>query len=200
MSAVPSLESLKDPSALTTLLALLFEPSPSLHSLLVPSVHSQLATSTRLESYNIIIDLCQATSSRWSWQEKADFISGHPMIGEVTGLSKLSGKEQGGGGATPKEVLDRLAHLNQLYCKVYPGLRYITFVNGRSRAEIIPDFESVLGLPASTGDPNEPPIDSEEVEKMVKAPESEEWKKECSRGLADVWLIGRARLSGMGLK
>lgn len=29
------------------------------------------------------------------------------MIGEVKGLSKLSGKEQSGGGATSKEVLER---------------------------------------------------------------------------------------------
>ncbi|WVQ70682.1 hypothetical protein IAR50_000204 [Cryptococcus sp. DSM 104548] len=192
--SVPSLASLKDTTSLASLLSLLFEPSPPLHALLVPAVHSQLAPSTRLESYNIIIDLCQATSSKWTWREKAEFLSGHPMIGEVKGLSKLSGKEQGG--ATPQEVLDRLAYLNQLYCKVYPGLRYITFVNGRSRAEIIPDFESVLGLSST----EQPPIDSEEVGQMVKAPESEEWKKECSRGLADVWLIGRARLSGMGLK
>ncbi len=31
--------------------------------------------------------------------------------------------------------------LNALYEEAFPGLRYITFVNGRSRAEIIPELE-----------------------------------------------------------
>ena len=34
--------------------------------------------------------------------------------------------------------------LNNLYEASYPGLRFITFVNGRSRAEIIPEFEVSL--------------------------------------------------------
>lgn len=45
-----------------------------------------------------------------------------------------------------------------------------------------------------------PGIDSEEVEKMIKTPETEEWKGECERGLGDVWLIGRARLTNLGLE
>ena len=31
--------------------------------------------------------------------------------------------------------------LNSLYEDAFPGLRYITFVNGRSRAEIVPELE-----------------------------------------------------------
>lgn len=125
------------------------------------------------------------------------------MIGEVKGLSKLSGKEQSGGGATPKEVLEKLAHLNQLYCKVYPGLRYITFVNGRTRAQIIPEFESILGLPHSSVGIDEskvPPLNSAEADRMVKTPEMVEWRRECDRGLQNVWLIGRARLNGLDLE
>ncbi|WVQ86043.1 hypothetical protein IAT38_008211 [Cryptococcus sp. DSM 104549] len=200
-TTVPPIESCADAQTLTTLLALLFEPSPPLHSLLVPSVLLRLTARSEVPaSYNEIIDICQEVASDWTWDEKAEFLSGHPMIGEVKGLSALSGKEQGGARPTPKPVLDRLAHLNQVYCKIYPGLRYITFVNGRSRAEIIPELEGILGLTPSLEAPEEPALDSDEVEKKVKSPAGEEWKKECERGLQDVWLIGRARLGGLGLK
>lgn len=100
-------------------------------------------------------------------------------------------------------MICRLAHLNQLYCKVYPGLRYITFVNGRTRAQIIPEFESILGLPHSSvgkDEPKIPPLNSAEADRMVKTSEMVEWRKECDRGLQDVWLIGRARLKGLGLE
>lgn len=99
-----------------------------------------------------------------------------------------------------------MAHLNELYCTVYPGLRYVTFVNGRSRAAIVPEMEGVLGLPVSPQPlleefpTNEPAVESEEVKGVIKHQDSEEWKRECERGLGDVWRIGRARLAGLGLK
>ncbi|KAK6906653.1 hypothetical protein I204_00536 [Kwoniella mangroviensis CBS 8886] len=205
--SVLSLSSLSSAPALESLLVLLFEPSTALRNLLVPSVLLRLtARSEPPSSYNELIDICQEVSSDWTWDEKAEFISGHPMIGEVKGLSKLSGKEQGNSTATPKVVLDRLAHLNELYCTIFPGLRYITFVNGRSRAAIIPEFESILNLPLSPQplsddfSTNQPSLDSEEVKRRIKLPESDAWKKECKRGLGDVWLIGRARLKGLGLQ
>ncbi|WVQ63270.1 uncharacterized protein L199_001421 [Kwoniella botswanensis] len=205
--SILALSSLSSAPALESLLVLLFEPSTALRNLLVPSVLLRLtARSEPPASYNELIDICQEVSNDWTWDEKAEFISGHPMIGEVKGLSKLSGKEQGNSTVTPKVVLDRLAHLNELYCTIFPGLRYITFVNGRSRAEIIPEFESILNLPLSpqplTNDfpTAQPSLDSEEVKSRIKLSESEEWKKECERGLGDVWLIGRARLKGLGLE
>ncbi|OCF54771.1 hypothetical protein L486_07907 [Kwoniella mangroviensis CBS 10435] len=205
--SILSLSSLSSASALESLLVLLFEPSTALRNLLVPSVLLRLtARSEPPSNYNELIDICQEVSSDWTWDEKAEFISGHPMIGEVKGLSKLSGKEQDNSTVTPKVVLDRLAHLNELYCTIFPGLRYITFVNGRSRANIIPEFESVLNLPLSPQPlPDDlpaaqPPADSEEVKSRIRLPESEEWRKECERGLGDVWLIGRARLKGLGLE
>jgi len=36
--------------------------------------------------------------------------------------------------------------LNAFYEETYPNLRYITFVNGRSRAEIVPELEVRLSL------------------------------------------------------
>ncbi|ADV19789.1 hypothetical protein I305_00307 [Cryptococcus gattii E566] len=200
---IPPLAALQNIDSLTIVLSTLFEPSPPLHTLLVPSVLERLSSPSLPQSYNQLIDICANVAEGWSWEQKGQFLSGHPMIGEVKGLSKLSGKEQSGGGATPKEVLEKLAHLNQLYCKVYPGLRYITFVNGRTRAQIIPEFESILGLPHSSVGIDEskvPPLNSAEADRMVKTPEMVEWRRECDRGLQNVWLIGRARLNGLDLE
>ncbi|OCF30738.1 hypothetical protein I316_07624 [Kwoniella heveanensis BCC8398] len=206
--SILALSDLNSASALESLLVLLFEPSPALTNLLVPSVLLRLtARSDPPASYNELVDICEGVvKEQWTWDEKAEFVGGHPMIGEVKGLSKLSGKEQGGVVPTRKVVLDRLAHLNQLYCKIYPGLRYITFVNGRPRSAIIPEMESVLSLPVSP-EPlpddyltDQPALDSEEVKSKIKSTESEEWKSECERALGDVWLIGRARLKGLDLQ
>ena len=105
-----------------------------------------------------------------------------------------------------RKVVSRLAHLNELYCTIFPDMRFITFVNGRSRAAIIPDFEAILGLPISPDPLSDdakvdiPPLNSEEMQSRVHAPESKEWKVECKRGLKDVFLIARARLKGLGLQ
>ncbi|WRT70648.1 uncharacterized protein IL334_007646 [Kwoniella shivajii] len=201
-----SLSDLNSASALEQLLVLLFEPSEALRKHLVPSVLLRLtARSSPPENYNDLVDICEGVASEWTWDQKSEFISGHPMIGEVKGLSKLSDKEQGNSSPTPKVVLDRLSHLNELYCIVFPGLRYITFVNGRSRQDIIPPFESILNIPQSPKPlpedfvTDQPSLNSTEVKERIKSMDSDEWKEECERGLKDVWLIGRARLRGLGL-
>ncbi len=101
-----TLEDLTSSTSLTTLLSLLFEPSPPLKTLLVPSVLLRLTSlDTPPASYSQLIDVCSEVAEGWTWEQKAVFLSGHPMIGEVKGLSAMSGTEQGG--ATPKVVLDR---------------------------------------------------------------------------------------------
>lgn len=99
------LSAIKDRPTLTELLSLLFEPTPALRDVLVPDVLARLDTTTP-ESYDELIDLCADAAGKWTWDQKAEFIQGHPMIGapKVTGLS---GKEQGGGPVTPQVVLDR---------------------------------------------------------------------------------------------
>ena len=100
----------------------------------------------------------------------------------------------------------RLNHLNALYCTVYPGLRYITFVNGRSRAAILPGFEETIGIDPSPSPlpddytTSQPALDSDETRRLVKEQGTEEWKAECERCLADVWAIGKARVVAVGLK
>lgn len=118
----------------------------------------------------------------------------------------MTGKPGPWGHGSCAYARDRLQHLNRVYCKIFPGLRYITFVNGRSRAEIVPELETICGLPVSPRPlpddfpVNRPGLDSAEVVEKVRRLDSREWKVECERGLADVWEIGRARLRGMGLE
>ena len=70
----------------------------------------------------------------------------------------------------------RLSELNQAYEEKYPKLRYITFVNGRTRAEIIPEIEHLLSLADGTQEFG-----------------SEAWTKEMQRDLKAIWLIAKAR-------
>ena len=93
-----------------------------------------------------------------------------------------------------------------MYRTAFPGLRFVTFVNGRPRADIIPEMEEVIGVqpsprplpddyPAAT-----PAVDSQEVKDLVRPRESQAWREECDRGLADVWRIGVARLKTLGVE
>lgn len=132
--------------------------------------------------------------SAWSEDLKTEFIAGHPRIGEVKGLSALSAQEQAAK-ATPPEVLRRLTHLNACYERRYPGLIYITFVNGRSRAQVMEEMEDVLGLERSLSG-EEPRVEIVEVVERG----SEEWRRELERAVGDVVRIAESRLKGMGLK
>lgn len=58
----------------------------------------------------------------WPTNDKAEFIHGHPRIGEQSSLSALSAAEQARF-ATPPEVLERLRVLNVEYERRYQGLR-----------------------------------------------------------------------------
>ena len=95
-------------SELESVLALLLEPSPSLKQHLVPEVYQVLSShSSTTSSYGDVMGLCERTVQGWPVDRKADFLSGHPRIGEQHGLSALSAREQASK-STPPEVLQRL--------------------------------------------------------------------------------------------
>jgi len=124
----------------------------------------------------------------WPVVDQASFIHGHPRIGELSGLSVLSVQEQAKK-ATPPDVLERLAYLNEEYERRYPGLRYITFVNGRSRAEIATEMEQKLGLNVGeTAALSETTI--YEVGSLL-------WSAELDRALKDIALIALSRSRNM---
>ena len=74
--------------------------------------------------------------------ERVAVLNAHPRIGATSGLSMRSAAEQGG--ATDAETLRALERLNAEYERRF-GFRFVVFVNGRSRAEIVPVLRSRLG-------------------------------------------------------
>jgi hypothetical protein len=89
-------------------LILLFEDSPTLRTQLAPQLCQRLSSSSPPpQDYEELISICQEIEENWDLKGRAGFIEGHPRIGEVKGLSKLSEMEQAKR-ATPLEVLKRL--------------------------------------------------------------------------------------------
>lgn len=106
-----SLPSIKDvcdsQDSLLSALSILLEPSASLKNHLVPALSATLSDSP-LSSYADLIDQAEREVASWAQGDKANFLGGHPRIGEVSNLSAHSSKEQGGSQATGPEVLAKL--------------------------------------------------------------------------------------------
>ncbi|KIY52953.1 hypothetical protein FISHEDRAFT_69412 [Fistulina hepatica ATCC 64428] len=183
--AFPDISSIQsDKDSTGRVLSTLFEWSPVLEEMLVPALSANGHTFT---SYSDLINAALGVISSWDASVRASFIAGHPRIGEVSGLSKLSAQEQAARATTP-QVLHRLAYLNDCYERRYVGLRYITFVNGRSRAAITQEMEGVLGLSPSDVPPPDhfTPVDGTA------------WMSELERAIVDIGLIAKSRLKALG--
>ena len=77
-------------------------------------------------------------------EEKRQVLDAHPAIGQRGGLSARSASEQGAD-ADPN-VLDELARLNVAY-EARHGFRFVVFVNGRPKAEILEVLKQRLDNP-----------------------------------------------------
>lgn len=199
LSAIISSPSEAD-APLAKALSILFEPSTILFSVLVPQLASSIGRESPIQSYTELIDISITTINTWDDALRAQFVGGHPRIGESHNLSKLSAKEQGASpttstAATPPEVIHRLIHLNACYEHKYPGLRYITFVNGRSRAAIAEEMEDALGISHSLK-PEEPKLDSFKTVEVG----GKEWRAEVGRATQDVGKIAKSRLIALGVE
>ena len=186
-------------SALKKVVSMLFEHSPVLDEHLVPEL--ALSSST-LIFYTDLIDHSATIIRSWPPTLQSSFISGHPRIGEQNPkqLSALSASEQARY-FTPLWVIERLGWLNGVYEGRYQGLRYITFVNGRTRREIMEEMESVLGV-ENTQEPErkEETGASSLREVEVKAEVGgEEWLRELERAIGEVILIAKDRVRKLDL-
>ncbi|KAK3680021.1 hypothetical protein LTR78_000398 [Recurvomyces mirabilis] len=143
LSNLPSIDSV--PSLSTEvraqILDLLFEPSTQLHTLSVPLLHEKT-----FSSYNDLIaavgvqltELSESVSSSdTKWLE--DILGSHPRLGAKKVESAQSQAEQAQLQGSAAEA-EQLLHLNHDYEAKYPGLRYVVFVNGRSRSVIMDDI------------------------------------------------------------
>lgn len=108
-ASIPPLSSLTaDPSQLDAFFSLVLEPSDILHRVLVPHVYERLQRlSAPLESHDQVLRAGQEETQSWDNTQKEALISGHPLIGEVAGLSQLSSREQKNTLHTPPAVLKR---------------------------------------------------------------------------------------------
>jgi 2-oxo-4-hydroxy-4-carboxy--5-ureidoimidazoline (OHCU) decarboxylase len=74
--------------------------------------------------------------------EKCEALAAHPPIGQRKGLSPRSKAEQGHD--VDPDVLAELLELNRAYEERF-GFRFVVFVDGRSKRELIPVFRERLG-------------------------------------------------------
>jgi len=145
ISSVPYL----DDSARDEILALLFEPSPTLTSMFTPLLAEQI-----FPSYNALIGaVCNGLQTISDLAALEDILSSHPRLGAKKVESAMSQMEQKAmekaSGNTSGQTIDEtskleeqetLKGLNEEYEKTFPGLRYVVFVNGRSRPVIFEDM------------------------------------------------------------
>jgi hypothetical protein len=130
----------------TKVLDLLFEPSPAIHDSLIPVINT-----AEYKTYEELIDACQirlltiAAASTASDDEATDLdpvllsiLGSHPRLGAKKVESAQSAAEQ----ANLQGEGEELAKLNGEYEKTFPGLRYVVFVNGRGRPEIMEDMKT----------------------------------------------------------
>jgi 2-oxo-4-hydroxy-4-carboxy--5-ureidoimidazoline (OHCU) decarboxylase len=104
-------------------LAAIFERAPA------------LAERVRGEDASSILASARSEIARMTEDERIAVLDAHPRIGaDPASLSALSRREQGGraGVATARE----LASLNEEYERTF-GFRFVVFVEGRSKAEIV---------------------------------------------------------------
>ncbi|KAK1732019.1 OHCU decarboxylase [Colletotrichum tamarilloi] len=117
----------------------LFEPSPAIHACLLPSI-----STTSFQSYDEFINQAQKifealTADPTQKAQLHSIIGSHPRLGAKKVESAQSAAEQAqlqSGDAT------ELAALNAEYEEKFPGLRYVVFVNGRGRPEIMENMRA----------------------------------------------------------
>eukprot|EP01135_Chromosphaera_perkinsii_P010831 Nk52_evm2s2243 gene=Nk52_evmTU2s2243 len=147
---LPSLESINNghgqdqQQKLKEATSLLFETTPYLFG--------ELTKKKPFGSYEQLIKAAEEIISASSDEQKCEILSAHPMIGQTKALSALSAAEQGhttaksatnANNTTSAEVLAELARLNDEYIQKF-GFKFVVFVAGRSRAEIVPVFQERL--------------------------------------------------------
>ncbi|KAF7115763.1 hypothetical protein CNMCM5793_003266 [Aspergillus hiratsukae] len=125
----------------------LFEPSPELHRLMAPVLSNQT-----FSSYNSLIDAVGGRMSALSPKHSptdqeilTGILGSHPRLGrpktgDTEHMSELSKREQANLNTGAEEQAEKLRLLNVEYEERFPGLRFVTFVNGRSRDVIMEEM------------------------------------------------------------
>jgi 2-oxo-4-hydroxy-4-carboxy--5-ureidoimidazoline (OHCU) decarboxylase len=142
---VSALSSTADEGVFTGVLDLLFEPSPALHTVVLPYFHTWGFTSydelIRVV-HQLLASLADSTSSS-AWAQLDEILGSHPRLGAKKVESTQSRAEQAQlqqNGSSGEAEAEMLKALNDEYEQTFPGLRYVVFVNGRGRSVIMDDM------------------------------------------------------------
>lgn len=117
-----------------SILSLLFEPSPFLHTTLAPLLQTPHPTYPSLIS-SIKTHLLSLRTTDPSLL--LSILASHPRLGAKKVESAQSQAEQAKLQAGGEEEGRVLAELNEEYERKFPGLRFVVWVNGRGRGEIM---------------------------------------------------------------
>jgi 2-oxo-4-hydroxy-4-carboxy--5-ureidoimidazoline (OHCU) decarboxylase len=147
---IPTVEELNgaSPEAFATALAPLFEGAPGLLA--------RLSASRPFADDDALMASAREVALSMSEEEQVELANAHPRIGadpqvmsELSRTEQMAGDEQAEDRAeseheeTPSHVEEELAVLNHAYEAIF-GFRYVVFVAGRPRAEIVPLLEHAL--------------------------------------------------------
>ena len=112
-----------------------------------PRFVRRLAESRPFESLDDLFDSARAIAREMPEEEQIELLNAHPRIGaNPASVSDLSRREQGHdapSGGDEAWVGDELTALNDAYESLF-GFRFVVFVAGRPRADIIPLIERAL--------------------------------------------------------
>ncbi|KAI0382784.1 Oxo-4-hydroxy-4-carboxy-5-ureidoimidazoline decarboxylase [Hypomontagnella monticulosa] len=144
MTSLPPVASLKaaNDETIKSVLDALFEPSEDLHALAIPPIHefSPFASYTTLIEHvgSLMFQLAHSSTSPDARAKLHGILGSHPRLGEKKVDSAQSRAEQAHLNASDnssdkEEEAAKLKALNEEYEARFPGLRYVVFVNGRSR-------------------------------------------------------------------
>jgi len=135
VAEIPTLEELNalDDDGFAGIIAPLFERSPRFVA--------RLEKARPFESEDDLFDAARAIAREMPEAEQIELLDAHPRIGaDPTVVSDLSRHEQGQGQASETWVGEELIALNEAYESRF-GFRFVVFVAGRPRVDIIPLLE-----------------------------------------------------------
>ena len=126
-----------DPSGFAAAMAPLFEGAPRFLG--------RLGEARPFETEEDLFSAARTIAREMPEDEQIELVDAHPRIGaDPASVSKLSHAEQGYDEPAPDAwVADELAALNDAYESLF-GFRFVVFVAGRPRAEIIPIIERAV--------------------------------------------------------
>jgi 2-oxo-4-hydroxy-4-carboxy--5-ureidoimidazoline (OHCU) decarboxylase len=144
MSLPPISALSSSPEHLQPILDSLFEPSPALYTLVACHLPRSFDSYDSFADFvaSLLFDLTSEVS-QGKQQQLLEILSAHPRLGakKTEVLSEHSAKEQASLQAASEEEGRKLGELNKEYEEKFPGMRYVVFVNGRSREVVMENMK-----------------------------------------------------------